>query len=296
MGNNDGREDHRQDKLEIIYQDKDLVAVNKPAGLLVHKSAMDSHETRFALQMTRDLIGQRVFPVHRLDKPTSGVLLFALSPTVAREISLQFQKKQMKKVYLAVIRGYLQGTGTIDHPLKNIKKRRPASSFCHSRIPSPMGKDLSFQNSHCCGEPQVERDERAPLTVPTKQAAITHYAGVATVELPVCVDQYPHSRYSLVALCPGTGRRHQLRRHMKHLSHPIVGDTIYGKSRHNDFFKNQLHCEGLLLWAVCLSFSHPVTGRKMTLWAPPDTRYQGILGRLGWESAAASFKENIAWV
>ena len=296
LGKHDGRNQYRRDKFEIIYRDKDLVAVNKPAGMLVHKSPLDSRETQFALQMTRDQIGQRVFPVHRLDKPTSGVLLFALTSAVAREISRQFQENQVKKVYLALVRGYLQGTGTIDHPLKNIKKHGPGLSFRRSRTCLTMDSEACFQQDHCSGAPTAGRCGKESLITCAKQTAVTRYSGVATVELPVCVDRYPHSRYSLVALCPGTGRRHQLRRHMKHLSHPIVGDTIYGKSCHNRFFKNQLHCSGLLLWAVHLSFLHPVTGKKVILWATPDARYQQLLSCLGWEDSAADFRKDIARV
>ncbi len=90
--------------LPILYRDEQLVAVNKPSGLLVHRSPIDRHETRFALQLVRDAIGQRVYPVHRLDKPTSGLLLFALSPEVARVVSDQFAAGQVFKRYLAVVR------------------------------------------------------------------------------------------------------------------------------------------------------------------------------------------------
>ncbi|MDP3904583.1 MAG: pseudouridine synthase, partial [Methylococcaceae bacterium] len=72
--------------MDILYQDEQLVAVNKPAGLLVHRSEIDRHETQFAVQMLRDQLGQKVFPVHRLDKPTAGVLLFALNPVAARQM------------------------------------------------------------------------------------------------------------------------------------------------------------------------------------------------------------------
>jgi len=281
-----------QEKLEIIYQDRDLVVVNKPAGLLVHKSSMDRHETRFALQMTRDQVGQRVFPVHRLDKPTSGLLVFALNRNGAREISLQFQKNQVKKVYLAVVRGYLQGTGTIDHSLKNIKKGKLKNRFVQGASHS-VHKDGHPEYGTACDplDGRGHQGDVEPLS--PKQSAVTDYTGLATVELPVCVDTYPTARYSLVALYPGTGRRHQLRRHMKHLSHPIVGDTIYGKSRHNGFFKNKLHCKGLLLCAVNISFFHPVTGTKINLWATPDERFQLILTHLGWEDAVMNYKKTL---
>ena len=284
------------ERLEIIYQDKDLVVVNKPAGLLVHKSAMDRHETRFALQMTREQIGQRVFPAHRLDKPTSGLLVFALNRNAAREISLQFQKKQVKKAYLAVVRGYLQGTGIIDHGLKNIKKGKFKNRVSHG-IGQTVHKNGYPQCNTACGQNPDGRGQQGESMEPlcSKQSAVTDYTGLATVELPVCVDRYPTARYSLVALYPGTGRRHQLRRHMKHISHPIVGDTIYGKSSHNDFFKNKLHCKGLLLCAVNICFFHPVTGTKINLWATPNTWFELALTHLGWEDAVVNFKTSLSF-
>ncbi|NDP48343.1 MAG: pseudouridylate synthase, partial [Sulfuriferula multivorans] len=91
--------------LPIIYRDDSLIAIHKPAGLLVHRSVLDRHETRFALQILRDQIGQKVYPVHRLDKGTSGVLLFALDREVGRLLSSQFEHGQVTKRYIAVVRG-----------------------------------------------------------------------------------------------------------------------------------------------------------------------------------------------
>ena len=104
--------------LEILYQDDVLVAVNKPAGMLVHRSWLDRHETQFVMQTLRDQIGQRVYPIHRLDRPTSGVLLFALNSEIANLLCQQFEQKQIEKQYLAVVRGYVTGHGEIDYPLK----------------------------------------------------------------------------------------------------------------------------------------------------------------------------------
>ena len=107
-----------QETCEVIYQDEYLVAINKPSGLLVHRSPIDRHETRFALHLVRDQVGKHVYPVHRLDKPTSGVLLFGLSSDIAREVSAQFAAGQVHKEYLAVVRGHCPEAGRIDHALK----------------------------------------------------------------------------------------------------------------------------------------------------------------------------------
>jgi len=238
------------DQLDILYLDDHFVAVNKPAGLLVHRSRVDPGEKNFALQKVRDQIGQHVFPVHRLDRPTSGILLFALNPETAKKTADLFQSGHVSKAYLAVVRGYLPDSGRIDHPVKKIKDR-------YLRQPTDPDK--------------------------TSYPAVTEFKCLAKTELPFCVDKYFTSRYSLAKLFPKTGRRHQLRQHMKHLSHPIIGDTRYGKSIHNHFFKNQFHCSRLLLAAVELQLIHPETGKEVSISATPDTAFSLILNQFGWK-------------
>jgi tRNA pseudouridine65 synthase len=246
--------------LQILYRDEHLVAIDKPSGLLVHRSPIDRHETRFAVQMVRDQIAAYVYPVHRLDKPTSGVLLFALTPDVAREVSLAFQAGTVRKRYLAVTRGYAPEQGVVDYAL--------------SRQLDKLG----------------DRDAQADKA---PQVAITDYRRLATVELPVAVDRYPNSRYSLMQLAPRTGRKHQLRRHMKHLGYPIIGDAKHGKGVHNRFFRQQFHCDRLLLACTELTLEHPVTGRVLQLQAGLDRRYQTVMTELGWEAwlPGAAFSE-----
>ncbi len=237
----------------LLYRDAHLVAVHKPAGLLVHRSRIDRHETRFALQQVRNLVGQHVFPVHRLDKPTSGVLLFALDADTARRLGAAFAARRVCKTYVAVVRGHPAVEGTIDHPL-----REALDPFTDTRA----GKD--------------------------PQPATTTYRRLATVELPVAVDRYPTSRYALVEAHPLTGRKHQIRRHMKHIAHPIIGDGKYGKGRHNRFFADRLDVNRLLLHAVELTVSHPHTGADLTFTAPLDATWQGLLDRMGWHTALPS--------
>ena len=240
---------------EVIYQDEYLVAINKPSGLLVHRSPIDRHETRFALQLVRDQIGQHVYPVHRLDKPTSGVLLFGLSGEMARLVSGQFAAATVHKHYLAVVRGYCPQGGLIDHPLQ-LKLDRIA-----------------------------DRDRRQD---PLPQQAQTRFQRLATVEVPFAVDRYPQSRYSLVALQPRTGRKHQLRRHMKHIGHPIIGDAKHGKGLHNRFFQAQYDCHRLLLACVGMELSHPVTGQPLQLQAALDAPFWRVLEAFGWQAAVAA--------
>lgn len=237
--------------LTILYQDAHVVAIHKPSGLLVHRSPVDRRETRFAMALLRDQLGQWVYPVHRLDKPTSGVLLFALNPETAKHITGQFEAQAVRKRYLAVVRGYPALGGIVRHAIADID-------------------DLNSRQ---------KRADTTPLP------ALTLYHRLATCELPISVDKrYATSRYALVDLCPRTGRRHQLRRHMKHLSHPIIGDTTYGKGPHNRFFLDHFGVGRLLLTAYRLELTHPVTGEALCIQAPLDASFHSIIDEFGWPS------------
>ncbi len=239
-------------QLDILYHDEHLLAVHKPAGLLVHRSWIDPHETRFALQMARDLIGRHVYPVHRLDKPTSGLLLFALDSETAAKLSQQFQEGEVRKHYAALVRGYSDEQGFIDHA-------------------------LSYR-------PDKLDDRRARADKPP-QPAQTSYRRLATVELPHRVDRYPSSRYSLLEVSPLTGRKHQIRRHMKHIAHPLIGDPKFGKSRHNRLFAEHYGCPRLLLAATAMELAHPVSGDWLELRAPLQDDYYRLVRELGWDEA-----------
>lgn len=239
-------------KLEILYQDEHLVAINKPAGLLVHRSWLDKGETQFAMQMTRDQIGQHVYTVHRLDRPTSGVLLFALDAETARLLTDAFAGHRMQKEYLAVVRGWAPLRKFLDYPLKE-ELDRIADKF-------------------------ADQDKPA-------QPAKTHIRCLARVELPFAVSvRHPSSRYSLVKLLPLTGRKHQLRRHLAHLRHPIVGDTSHGDGKHNRFFREQFSCDRLMLHHHQLCFRHPHTNEVLTITASLDERWQQRLQEFGWSA------------
>ncbi|OOF35886.1 tRNA pseudouridine(65) synthase TruC [Rodentibacter heidelbergensis] len=236
--------------LDILYQDEWLVAVNKPAGMLVHRSWLDSHETQFVMQTLRDQIGCHVFPIHRLDRPTSGVLLFALNSEIANLMCQQFEQKTVQKSYLAIVRGYLEGEARIDYPLK-VQYDKIADKFA--------------------------QEDKAP------QEAVTEYIGLKTVEMPYSAGRYLTSRYSLVRLIPHTGRKHQLRRHCKHIFHPILGDTQYGDLHQNRALTENTGCKRLLLHAEQLSFMHPILQHRITIDAPFDEQWQNLMKLLGWE-------------
>ena len=121
------------------------------------------------------------------------------------------------------------------------------------------------------------------------QPARTRYRRLATVELPIHVERYPSSRYALLALQPETGRKHQLRRHLKHLAHPIIGDATHGKGRHNRMFAEQFGSTRLLLASTDLWIDHPVTGGRLHLHAPLIEDYTSVLAHLGWEATWAAW-------
>lgn len=232
--------------LEILYQDEHVIVINKPAGLLVHRSWLDTHATEFAVQKLRDQVGAKVYPAHRLDRPTSGALLFLLDKNHVSNLMQQFAQQKIEKRYLAVVRGHID-KGIIDYALKK--------------------KLDKIAHKHVTREPEA-------------QPAVTHYQYLAHCEVDVGVRPYPSSRYSLVELTPKSGRRHQLRRHMKHVFHPIIGDTTHGDGKHNQMFRDNFATQRLLLHSSSLIFKHPVSGAKIEVHAPLDNDFKTLLKTL----------------
>jgi tRNA pseudouridine65 synthase len=250
-------------EIPILYRDGALVAVSKPPGLLVHRTMIDRHETRFALQLVRDTIGQRVWPVHRLDKGTSGVLLFALSAQTASMLGVAFETGGVDKRYVALVRGWPPAEGRIDHPLT---------------------RQLD----------EAESPTRS-LDALEAQPATTDYVRLGTVEVEYAVDRFPTGRYALVELAPRSGRRHQLRRHLKHIAHPIIGDATYGKGRHNRFVAERLGVQRLWLHAASLGLAHPETGVRLTIGAPLGADWSCLerFGKWCWDCGCSWFPHRI---
>lgn len=230
--------------LTILYRDEYYVAVHKPAGLLVHRSPLDKHETVFCLQLLRNQIGQKVYPCHRLDKPTSGVLLFALNKEALARMGAAFGTHAVKKTYTAVVRGWIAEEGLIDHPLAYV----PDGGECRGG-----------------GDPQPAR---------------TRFRRLARFEVLEPLGRYATARFSEVELEPETGRMHQIRRHLKHLHHPVIGDTRYGNGAQNRFFRDRLDSRQLLLMATRLRFEHPFTGARITISRGEDSSFDDVLSKL----------------
>ena len=233
------------EKLTIIYQSEELVAINKPSGLLVHRSPIDKRETRFAVQELRNQLGgQHVYPLHRLDKPTSGVLVFALSSEAASFYGKQWQENTVSKRYLALTRGFAPASLHIDYGLR------------------------------------LEEDKAAGIVAGEEpQEAVTDISSLAYYSVLEALDRYPQTRFSLVECLPLTGRKHQIRRHLKHVAHPIIGDSRHGKGPLNracaQYFgtgRLWLHCQRMELLDR--------GGAKLVLEADLPEDFAGILVRL----------------
>ena len=206
--------------------------MDKPAGWLVHRTPLDKGESRFVLQALRDQIGRPVWPAHRLDKGTSGVLVFALSTEVARDLGQAFESGEgLHKTYHAIVRGWPADELFIDHPLK--------------RMPDDM------------------RSQREEV-----QSAQTRLRTLHRGELPIAQGDFPTLRWADVELQPLTGRRHQLRRHAKHIAHPIIGDATHGKGPLNRAVAAHLGAQRLWLHAAQLHLHHPVHGKALDIQAP----------------------------
>jgi tRNA pseudouridine65 synthase len=189
--------------LPILYVDRDLVVVDKPAGLAVHRGWAPERDV--AMVRVRNALGCHVFPVHRLDRATSGVLVFALHQEAARALGESFAGGAVEKTYLALVRGVLPEEGRIDYPL-------------------PPGEDRN--------------EARVPA-------------------LSLFVRRAVFGRYALVEIRPLTGRLHQIRRHMKHISCPLIGDVNYGKGEHNRWFREHFGLHRLFLHATQIRLPHP---------------------------------------
>jgi tRNA pseudouridine65 synthase len=226
--------------IAILHADAALVAVDKPPGLLVHRSGLADGEDDVLVDRVRRATGRMLFPIHRLDRATSGVVLFAADRALAGALGAEFMARRVDKRYLAICRGWPEAEGLIDHPLD------------------------------------------AP-GMPQKKPARTAFRRLAIAELPIPVGRYPSVRLALVEARPETGRYRQIRRHFKHASHHLIGDTSHGDGRYNRFARMHLGVHRLLLHAWGIRLAHPATGEPITITAPPDAEFRRALARLGWQ-------------
>ena len=197
----------------LLYRDETMVVVNKPSGLAVHRGW--AADDTFVLDQVRDLVGRYVYPIHRLDRPTSGALVFGLDKPSAHALQRAFEERRVSKRYLGLARGVIAETIDVDRPLA---KERGA----------------------------------------TEQEALTSFRRLAILK----------RRYSWVEARPVTGRSHQIRRHLRHLRCPLIGDVKYGDGRQNRLFRDDYDFHRLALHAAEIALPHPLSGEEVRVHAP----------------------------
>lgn len=224
-------------EIPILYKDESIVVVSKPAGLLVHKTKIAEEQNAFLVQYLRNQIGQHVYPAHRLDRKTSGILVCALTKEADSALQAIIRSAHTQKYYLCLVRGFVPDKGVIDSPLKK---------------------------------------ENGKL-----QDALTLFAHLAQTEIDVHVSKYPKSRYSIALVAPKTGRMHQIRRHMAHIRHYIIGDLKHGECKHNKMFKEKMGLKNMLLHAWRITFKHPFKEELIDIEAPIPHYFTEIFLKIG---------------
>ena len=228
--------------ITVRYADDWLAVVDKPAGLMVHDSALAREAQEFLADKLRAQFGRPLFLIHRLDRATSGGLLVAFDRETASALGAQWMARSVDKHYLAICRGWPDAQMLVDHPLDG-----------------GPGK-------------------------PVKKPAVTRFTRLATTELAMPSAGFPTSRYALLRAEPLTGRFRQIRRHLKHLSHHMIGDTSHSDGRHNRSFR-MLGIHRMLLHAERLEFLHPADGRRISVTAPLDAEFTKACALFGWNVA-----------
>lgn len=227
--------------VEILYQDSFLAAMNKPAGLMVHRSEAVGQAEHFALQLMRNHLKQWVYPAHRIDRKTSGVLLFTLDKETDRKLQGCFSRQEVTKTYHAIVRGYTPDESLIDYPLVN-----------------EVGK---------------------------LQDAVTLFSTLARTEINLPLGKFQTSRYSFIEIFPKTGRMHQIRKHLAHIDHPIIGDRPHGCNKQNKLFKEKWNMDSMMLHASSIEFEHPLTYERVKISAPFPDEFNRILKLTGLQTA-----------
>lgn len=199
--------------LNILYEDEKLIAIHKPHGLLVHRSPIARDAKTFVIQELRDQINQYVYPCHRLDRKTCGVLLLAKDKETQSAVNKLFAERHVEKRYHAIVRGWTDDALEIDYALTNDRGQT--------------------------------------------QDALTKLKTLKKYEISVPLGKYATQRYSLVELTPHTGRMHQLRKHMSHIFHPIIGDRPHGCNKQNRLWKQKWDMTSMMLCAYNLRIPQP---------------------------------------
>jgi tRNA pseudouridine65 synthase len=230
--------------LTILYRDEHFVAVFKPAGLTVHRGRMTLPTEPVLLQSLRDQLNQFVYPIHRLDRPTAGLVLFALNSQAAAKMVDLFTTRQVTKHYQALVRGFAPDSFVVNRPL---------------------------QQKY--GE---ERDPESTADNPL-QDALTEFATLRRYSVPWAVGKYEHTRLSLLEIKPHTGRWHQIRRHLNHEAFPVLGDHRHGDHRYNQELFARTGVYRMLLSSMRLDFRHPYSGELLSIMVGRGSQFDVVL-------------------
>lgn len=222
--------------LEVLYEDEYIIAINKPQGILVHKTWI-SEDKVFLLQLLRDQVGYRLYTIHRLDRGTSGVILFAKSAEHSGRLSELFMEHKIEKKYLAIVRGWLPEEDIINYPLS---------------------------------DPESGKYEKLEALTAYKCLAKSEINAAIGLK-------YKTARFSLIEACPRSGRRHQIRKHFAHIDHPIIGDKRHGDVKQNTYFREHFKMDRMCLHASSLQFSHPFTEEDLFISAKYDEAFEHAL-------------------
>lgn len=225
-------------KLRVLKDEKNYVVMHKPSGFVTYADSADQKNISAKDALERQL-KKKLFPVHRIDKDTCGVLAFAKSPGQAQALTALFRTRAVKKRYLAVVHGLIEAKGTINLPLAKHKSKET-------------------------------------------EAAETEFRRLATVELELGGEM---RQYSLVLCEPRTGRYHQIRRHLRAIQCPIIGDEEHGNSWDNEKFLAQYGVKRTLLSAIFLSFPDRELEKMIRVHSEPDADFLGVLKAFGWTEA-----------
>jgi tRNA pseudouridine65 synthase len=233
--------------IAIVYRDDYFIAVFKPAGLIIHRSKLTLPHEPVLMQAVRDQIGQFVYPVHRLDRPTAGLVLFGLNSQSAGRLGQLFIDRKIDKYYQAVVRGHVDEQFTIDRPLRE-------------KFGEEWDKGSTEDNP--------------------EQSATTHFNRIEDFFVPWPLGDFSSSRYSLLEIKPVTGRWHQIRRHLNHIAKPVIGDHRHGDHRHNQLMHEKTGVYRMLLSAVRVDFRHPYTHEMVTICCGRGSSFDHVVEEL----------------
>ncbi len=233
-------------QIQIVYEDEYYVAVFKPAGLMVHRGRKTRLEEPVLLQTLRDQLGLFLYPIHRLDRPTAGLVIFAKSSSAAGKLAPMFADRNVGKYYQALVRGHIVEELLIDRPLSN-------------------------QNDH------NDVDDAQKV----EQSAITHIRPLKRFTAPWPNPSFSTARFTLLEIQLHTGRWHQIRRHLNHIANPVIGDHRHGDHRWNQMFYERTGLYRMMLTSMRLDFRHPITQAIVSLLVSRGESFDRAIELLG---------------